>query len=201
MGKIYLIRHGQTAANSEKKLQGRMDTPLNAAGLEQAGKLAAWFSAIPLDALYCSTLRRARMTAAPLAAACSLPVHCLAELQEASFGLWEGLSYAEINGRWAEQMRLFLTRPGDCVPPQGETFLDVQRRAGAALQAILQAQGDAANIAIVSHGGVIRVLICLLLEIPLNNLWKISVANASVSIFSNWQGNFIAESINCHHYL
>ncbi len=94
----------------------------------------------------------------------------------------------------------FLTRPGEWIPPQGESFHDVARRCRAAFDYIFEREGHEKNIAIISHGGIIRVQLCLLLDIPLNNLWKLSVHNVSVSTLNDWQGNIIAESINDAHF-
>ncbi len=199
MRKIYLIRHGQTDSNNDKKFQGRIDTPLNTTGIEQAKKLAAYMKQFPLDAVYCSIMQRARMTAEPLAAAVGLSANYMEEFQEVSFGDWEGLTYWEIKEKWPAEIDLFFTRPAECVPPGGETFQNVQDRSFDALNKILKAQDG--NIAIVSHGGIIRALICRLLNMPLNSFWKINIYNASVSIFSGQDGNFLAEVINDSHYL
>ncbi len=199
MRKIYLIRHGQTDSNNDKKFQGRIDTPLNTTGIEQARKLAAYMKRFPLDAVYCSIMQRARMTAEPLAAAVGLSANYMEEFQEVSFGDWEGLTYWEIKEKWPEEINLFFTRPAECVPPRGETFQNVQDRSFDTLNKILKAQDG--DIAIVSHGGVIRALICRLLNMSLNSFWKINIYNASVSIFSGQDGNFLAEVINDSHYL
>ena len=161
MGKIYLIRHGETDSNKGHRFQGRINMPLNAKGLEQSEKLAAYMQHLPVD---------------------------------------KGLEYAEISRRWPKEMDDFLTRPGEWIPPQGESFHDVARRCQAAFDYIFEREGHEKNIAIVSHGGIIRVQLCLLLGIPLNNLWKLSVHNVSVSMLNDWQGNIIAETINDAHF-
>ena len=63
MARIYLIRHGETDGNKFKSIQGCMDLPLNAKGIEQAEKMANYFKDIPLDAIYCSSMNRACRTA------------------------------------------------------------------------------------------------------------------------------------------
>lgn len=62
-------------------------------------------------------------------------------LQEVSFGAWEGLEYAEISRRWPKEMDDFLTRPGEWIPPQGESFHDVARRCQAAFDYIFEREG------------------------------------------------------------
>lgn len=201
MGKIYLIRHGQTDSNTVRRFQGRINTELNDTGKQQAVKLAEFFRDKPLHAIYCSPLVRAKMTAEPLAAMKQLPVHTMETLQEISFGGWEGLCYDEIAVKWPEEIKLFYENPQLCLPPEGETFSKVQERAVKALQDILLAEGEDKDIAVISHGGVIRTQICALLDIPLANFWRINVHNASTTCFTVWDGNFTADIINDHHYL
>ena len=108
MGKIYLIRHGETDSNKGHRFQGRINMPLNAKGLEQSEKLAAYMQHLPVDKIYCSSMLRACMTAAPLAMSKNMSYQPLDLLQEVSFGAWEGLEYAEISRRFCEAVRLSL---------------------------------------------------------------------------------------------
>lgn len=201
MGKLYLIRHGQTDSNTVRRFQGRINTGLNAVGIEQAQKLAEYFCDKPLHAIYCSPLKRAQSTAEALAAIKNLPVYSMEMLQEISFGGWEGLCYSEIAEKWPEEIKLFYENPELCLPPDGETFGKVQERAIKALRQILQEQGEDKDVAVVSHGGVIRTQICALLDIPLSNFWRLNIHNASTTCFSVWDGHFTAEVINGCHYL
>lgn len=201
MGKIYLIRHGQTDSNKSKTFQGRTDTLLNDVGVIQAQKLASYFEQIHLDAVYCSCLKRAQMTAQPIADSHKLPIYTEADLQEVAFGDWEGMDYEAINAKWPGQIDMFFEKPGEVVPPHAEGFAAAQKRAVSVLHKIIEKEGHEKDIAIVSHGGVIRLLICELLGIPLNNLWRLNVHNVSTSTFTNWQGSFFCEGINDFHYL
>ncbi len=200
MSKIYFIRHGQTDSNSGRKFQGRIDTTLNAVGLDQAEKMAEFLKSHKIDAIYSSPLTRTALTAAALARAKNLAVEYIDDLQEISFGAWEGLSYDEIHSKWPEQIELFYSNPELCLPPEGESFAEAQQRAVKALKRILAENKDA-DIAIVSHGGIIRALIFALLDIPLANFWKVNINNASVSRFSVWDENFSADVINDYHFL
>ena len=86
-------------------------------------------------------------------------------------------------------------------PPGGETLPHVQERTFGAIKAVLEKEGSDKNIAFVCHGGVIRVLLCTLLGIDLDNIWRLSVANVSVSSFNEWNGKFISDTINDYHFL
>lgn len=201
MGKIYLIRHGETDSNSEHRFQGRLDLPLNSKGLQQAKSMSEYMAEKKIDIIYSSTMLRARMTAAELAMSKNMSYRPLELLQEISFGDWEGMAYAEINKKWPNEMELFLNRPAAWVPPNGETFLAAQERCQKAFDQIFAECGHDKNIAIISHGGIIRLQLCIALGIPLDNLWKLSIYNVSVSTLSDWQGTLCADSINVADFL
>lgn len=201
MGKIYLIRHGETDSNLSHKFQGQMDLPLNGTGLAQARKMAQYMKNKRIDVIYCSSMLRACMTAAELALSRNMAYRPLDLLKEISFGDWEGLEYAEINRRWPREMEAFLHRPAEWEPPHGETFAAAQRRCRLVFERIFAEQGHDKNIAIVSHGGIIRLQLCLALGIPLNNLWRLSVYNVSVSTLSDWQGSLCVDTMNVADFL
>ncbi len=201
MKKIYLVRHGQTAANNGKRFQGTMDYPLDARGIAQAARLGEYFQGIHLDAIYSSTMTRAKMTAAAIATCKNMAYRTMYDLREASFGQWEGMTFDAIQSRWPKEMELFFTKPGSWQPPQGESFLEVQRRALAGLQQVLEQTEEGQTVAIISHGGIIRVQLCHILGMPLDNMWRLSSHNVSVTSLSEWNGNFIIDTINDYHFL
>lgn len=200
MGKIYLIRHGETEANNTFKFQGHIDNPLNAKGISQAQELGKYYEGIKLDRIYSSSMRRARQTAEPLGLYHNLDVEPLDELKEICFGDWEGLGYEEIKNTWGDQVDLFFNRPGDCRVPNGESFADVAKRVKRVFDKIINTNKEQ-NIAIVSHGGVVRVQICLLLGLDLNKLWLFNVGNASTTCISSWENRFSIEYTNNTSYL
>lgn len=200
MGKIYLIRHGETDANRTFQFQGHIDNPLNSKGLQQAAALGKYYKNIELDAVYSSSMQRAKQTAMPLVQSHGVDLQPLDELKEVSFGDWEGLSYDEIKAKWGDQLELFFTQPAQCRMPGGESFYDVAKRVQAAYNMIIEENGGK-NIAIVSHGGVVRVQLCLLLGLDINKLWMFGVHNASTTCIGSWQNRFTIEYVNDTHYL
>lgn len=200
MGKIYLIRHGETDANRTFQFQGHIDNPLNSKGLRQAAALGKYYENIELDAVYSSSMQRARQTATPLAQFHGVDLQPLDELKEVSFGDWEGLSYDEIKAKWGDQLELFFKQPAQCRMPGGESFDDVAKRVQATYNMIIEANSGK-NIAIVSHGGVVRVQLCLLLGLDINKLWMFGVHNASTTCIGRWQDRFTIEYVNDTHYL
>src|SRR5262245_27471724 len=109
--KLYLVRHGDTEGNSRERYVGSTDSPLNAAGREQARRLAARLRGEGIGRVWSSELSRARETAETIAAAMGVSVRVEPGLNEIDFGEWEGLSIQEIEARDPE--RFVAWRSGD----------------------------------------------------------------------------------------
>lgn len=150
MTELLLVRHGETDWNRQGRVQGHVDTPLNATGLEQARALAAELAVETLAAVYASDLVRARDTAELAALVHGLEVTVDGDLREKNFGTWEGLTAAEIAGRFPGAVR---GRWGD-----GETSEVVTERAIAAIDRI-RARHPAETVLVVSHGGPLRAIL------------------------------------------
>ena len=196
MKKIYLVRHGQTNGNKSYAFQGHINNPLNETGKNQAEKLSNFFTDKKFDAIYASDLIRTIETATPLANKLNLKITPVPELKEISFGDWEGLTFDEITKRWPAEVNAFFNQPGDVKIKSGESFLEVQSRAWQAFEKIILTEQSAENILIVSHGGTIRTILCKILNINLNELWKIGLDNAGVSRVMIKDDSYWVSSIN-----
>ena len=201
MGRLYLIRHGETDSNKSYRFQGQTDIELNAKGKAQAQLLAEHFKDIKLDKIYCSSLLRARQTAEPMAQTHGLAVETVDDIKEIAFGEWEGMTFDEINSKWPGEIDAFFKNPALCHVPGGENFTAVAARVEPFFKRCL-AEMDDKDIAIVSHGGIIRVLLCLFLGVDLNNIWNFSVGNCSTSTLAKWRGfTTVLENTNATYYL
>jgi probable phosphoglycerate mutase len=153
-----LLRHGETALSGEKRFSGTVDVPLTEHGLAQARAAATWLAAQgSVDAVITSPLRRARQTAAEVAAATGAPVRVEDRFREAGFGKWEGLSFAEASEQWPDEMAAWRAGP-DTPPPGGESFASVRKRVTAALDGLL-AVDPGTRLVIVSHVTPIKELV------------------------------------------
>lgn len=156
MTKVFLVRHGATDWNKEKRAQGHADIDLNEDGHKQAAAVATELAHQHLKAVYSSDLKRALDTATPIAAAHGLEVAIDKDFREIDQGEWEGLTTDEIRSRWPDLWgpnRHYNARPG------GESPQQVKERSLRALaRAVAAHPGDAEEIAVVSHGGTIRWL-------------------------------------------
>lgn len=159
MTEILLIRHGETAWNAVRRLQGHLDVPLNAEGERQAAALGRALQSEPLDAIYASDLQRARQTALAIAAPRGMEVRIEPGLRERCFGGFEGLMYAEIGARYPQAYAAWKARELDAPLPQGERSPETLRaffeRAVTAITGIVAGSGHR-KIALVSHGGVLE---------------------------------------------
>ncbi len=153
---VALVRHGETAWNGERRLQGQKDIALSAVGREQARGLAAALEAVAPDRVVVSGLRRTAETARALGLA---PDAHDGRLDEASLGEWEGRYSADIRDESPEEYAAW--RAGRLTPPGGESFEQLTRRVTEGLFAAVadctQAGGKA--LAIVTHGGPVRAML------------------------------------------
>jgi broad specificity phosphatase PhoE len=146
---LYLVRHGETDWNRQRRIQGLTDIALNDAGREQARATGRRLATRTWDGVYTSPLSRAFETAEIIAAELGLPEPTPVDaLVERNYGDAEGLDFAQVDRRWPER--------GD-VPGQ-ETREEVVARVLPALRA-LAAEHAGESLVVVSHGGAIRAVL------------------------------------------
>lgn len=156
---ILFIRHGETAWNRIKRIQGHIDIPLAESGTEQAQQLGARLAkeaqaVARLDAIWSSDLLRAQQTAQPIAAALGLPVQLTEGLRERNYGAFQGHDSDEIAERFPDEYAHWQTRDPGFTPPEGESQREFYHRVLHALEPVL-AMHPGGRIACVAHGGVL----------------------------------------------
>lgn len=156
--KLYLIRHGETDWNAARKIQGNTDVPLNAQGVRQAQTLAARLKTgdYGITKVYTSGLARARRTAEIVAAALDVPCETVDGLHEVCFGAWEGGTWEHAEQSNPDEARRMTAGELTVCAPGGETYAAMLTRVLTALKRI--AASEPGNVAVVTHGGVIRML-------------------------------------------
>jgi probable phosphoglycerate mutase len=160
-----LLRHGQTPLSIERRFAGTVDVPLTEIGLGQAQAAAAQLAGRSVDAVVTSPLGRARRTADEVVAATGAPVSVEDGLRETAFGKWEGLSFAEAQQQWPDEMAAWLadhTSP----PPGGESFPEVSARVGAAVDNLLVSAQPGQVVVVVSHVTPIKMIVARALLAP-----------------------------------
>jgi uncharacterized phosphatase len=146
MTSLYLVRHGETDWNAQRRIQGSTDIPLNEMGWRQAETTGKLLARRQWDGVYASPLSRAFDTATVIARETGMPTPQVVDgIVERNYGEAEGLNWEQIEAQF----------PGETPVPGRETHAEVAARAIPALIALARANPSTALI-VVSHGGVIR---------------------------------------------
>lgn len=178
--RLFLVRHGEVPANREFRYVGSQDEPLADSGLRQAEGLAAALAPLPVAAVYASPLRRAEQTGRRIAEARGGPLILEARLREQAFGEWEGLTRAEVLERDRERLLSWEADLGTA-PPGGESLASVQSRV-LSLVDDLSREHPGEWIALVSHVGPIKALLCAALGAPLATARRMFLDPGTLSV-------------------
>ena len=172
---IDLLRHGETLAGSV--YLGRSDAPLSEHGYRQMAE--ALLHAPRYHAVLSSPLVRCAAFAKDYAQQHGLPLHYDARFQEMDFGAWDGRSAAEIAATDAGALENFWRDPVAFPPPQAEPLLSFQTRVLAAWRELPARYSDR-HVLLITHGGVMRIILCHLQQRPLTELLNLSVPHAAL---------------------
>ena len=182
---LILIRHGETAWNRERRMQGQTDTPLSDVGRAQAEAVGQRLAAHPFAALYSSDLSRAWDTAAAIARASGREIRREPALRERTFGLFEGLTYDEMSLRYPDEHARFSSRDADYADyavPGAESPRRFFERSLACLENIAAAHAGE-SVVVVTHGLVLDTLHRAAHKLPLEAKREAPLLNASLNIF------------------
>ena len=180
--RLLLARHGESVWNAERRFQGSTDVALSARGRAQAEALGRGLRGYRVGAAYVSPFSRAVETAELALRGSGVPLTVVEELRELSLGTWEGCTVDEIRAQDGDPYVAWVRAPHDCPPPGGEPLPVVSARVRAALDRIATAHPRGDDVLIVAHGGVISVYACHLLGCSYNDLWRLRVDNASLTV-------------------
>ncbi|MFM1895720.1 MAG: hypothetical protein RLZZ385_794 [Pseudomonadota bacterium] len=188
---IDLLRHGQPLGGDV--LRGRIDHPLSEEGFAQMCRSTgldarADTGSLPWTGIYSSPLLRCRRFAEHLGERYGLPVYIESDWQEIDYGDWDGLPLSEWRQVAASQFRRFRDDMSALAPPNGETFVDFRERVLGAWQRVQQLPDDS-HVLIITHGGVMRVILPTVLGIPLNRTGVFDIPFACLSRLSLSMGD------------
>ena len=185
---IYLIRHGRTALNAARRLQGRLDEPLSDVGREQALRASEWFRAhgVRFDRAFSSPLCRAYETARILCGE-GTPILADERLMELDCGPWEGADLLAP----APELAVFLRNPALSPPPEGmEPLSRVIERTGAFLRDLKKELSAEESVLIATHAIALKGVIENLAPRPDGGWWNHSVPNCRGFVFALRGGEF-----------
>ncbi len=181
--RLILVRHGETAWNAEGRIQGMLDVPLNALGMQQAKLVADELARIvDVAEMVSSDLVRTRETATPIANATGFEPRFDARIRERHFGVWQGMTYEEWRIKDAEGMARYNAGDPDYGPEGGETASQFLARCVSAVSDLVTASKEKALI-LVTHGGVVSSMVRHAQGLNPQSARSWSVPNASISVW------------------
>ena len=197
--KLILVRHGQTDWNRDNRVQGHTDIGLNERGKEQAKCLAAQLKEEAVTAIYSSSLRRARETASAIAEFHQVPVQVEPDLAELDVGEMDGLTFEQMRSRYGDILREWMRDAGPVKMPKGESLEELQERAWAAIQRILQKHPEG-TVIVVSHNFAIVTIICRAIALALCDFRRLGLSVASISVldFTEQGARLVLLNDTCH---
>ena len=197
MKRIFLVRHGVTTLNQQRRYCGVNNVGLTPEGRKQAVSVANLLNHESFTSIYTSPLKRCIETSKPIAQSHDICPESLAGLSEINFGLWEGLTFEEIQTAYPDQVKVWFENPDDFTFPEGESVYEFRKRVLASLETALTGQGDSL---VVAHGGSLRIIICHLCGWQMESLHSFELEPASLTILEHYENSTTVRVLNetCH---
>jgi len=174
---------------------GSLDIGLSLEGGHQIGAVAEMLSREPFAAIYTSPRLRCTQSAEILAVVHRCPVGTVEALSEIDFGEFEGCAYEEIETRYPDLYREWMEHPTEIQFPGGES-LDAMWTRVTEAASDLRTRHSGQSIALVTHGGVIRILIAETLAVPRSHIFRIAQRYAAVNLISYFDHSSVVELLN-----
>ena len=182
MGKLILVRHGQTEMNAQSLYFGKLNPPLNDLGISQAHRAKEKLLDIDYDIIYSSPLERAKQTA-EICNYLDKEIIFDSNLEEINFGIFEGLTFKQISEKYPNEVKKMEEDWKSFNYVTGESPKEMFQRAISFLKTLDYTKTNL----IVTHWGIINCIISYFISGNLDSYWKFKIQNASIVIF---EGNF-----------
>jgi broad specificity phosphatase PhoE len=177
---LFLLRHAEVEARYQKIFGGRIDMDLSPLGREQAAALAKYLQPKSFDAVYSSPMKRVQQTISPFTAANNFSPVIMPDLREVDFGDWTGLGWDQVRAKFNISAFEWLRQLDVGGIPNAETGKTFRVRVEPCVQQILR-DHPGQRVAIFCHGGVIRMILSILLEMPLPQMASFEIEYASLT--------------------
>jgi alpha-ribazole phosphatase len=181
MTRFWLIRHGEPAEETRHRCYGSLDVGLSETGRAQMAQVAEYLKAEPIATIYASPRSRGIESARILEAVASCSIEVVEDLREIDFGDFEGLAYDEIGARYPDLYRQWMETPAEIQFPNGESFCAMRVRVLSAFDAIRR-EREGQTVAMVSHGGVNRIVLAWALQMPDNCIFRLAQDYAGINL-------------------
>ncbi|OGW75189.1 MAG: hypothetical protein A2Z72_03920 [Omnitrophica bacterium RBG_13_46_9] len=185
MKRLILIRHGETDYSVKRRYCGSQDIPLNTRGVRQSHRLKKRLKRSRIDEVYSSDLKRCLETACIVFG--NTIVHKRKNLREIDFGLLAGLKYSDLKRKYPGIYKLWSEHPERLKMPGGESLPGFARRVERCFSGIAR-KNRGKNVAIVAHGGSIRIILLKLLKKDLGKMWEIEQSASALNVIDFAQG-------------
>ena len=196
---LILIRHGETLWNTQLRMQGSLDSDLTPKGELQINALGEWIQDVPFDYLYCSDTLRARKTAEAISKFTGHTLNFDKRLREKNLGIFEGLTSEEARERYPETFQFFKTAGANFVIDQGESTQQLLDRSLQAIEEIRDSHPQKVAV-LVTHGGVVRVLMKHVLGVPLEAPTQFLIGNTGIFCLV-WRNKWIVTEMGAVPHL
>jgi alpha-ribazole phosphatase len=193
---VWLVRHGQTRANLERRYQGLGDSPLTSYGRLQIEALAARLRPVPFGVALVSPAGRARLTMeAILAGRTGVDARLDAQWAEAHQGRWEGLTYREVLARYPDEARARWAAGLDGRPQGGESLAEVHARVSAAWGRLLH-EHSGGRVLVVTHATPIQLALCICFGLSPAAHWHWRIDLGSITAIDVYPSGPIVRMVN-----
>jgi alpha-ribazole phosphatase len=184
--RAFLVRHEEPDPRTRGRCIGRLDVRLSARGAERARRLGSWLRSAGITAIYSSPLVRTVQTARAIASTLGLQPVTEPDLREIDFGIFEGMTFEEIERSHPEPYERWMTRPHQMRFPEGESAQQMTDRSVAAVDR-LRRLNPGRSFVVVSHGGPIRAVVASSLDMPPWAAPRLAVDRGGVTLLE-WTG-------------
>lgn len=193
---VWLVRHGQTQFNRERRYLSRGDSPLTGFGRAQMGALATRLRPIPFNVAFCSPSERTRLTAEAITAG-RRGVSLLVDpaWAETDHGRWEGLTYREVLARYPDEARARWAAGIHGRAEGGESLAEVHARVSAAWDALLR-DHRGGRVLVATHATPIQLVLCACFDLAPARHWHWRIDLGSVTCIDVYGGGPIVRMVN-----
>ncbi|HWF18901.1 MAG TPA: histidine phosphatase family protein [Verrucomicrobiae bacterium] len=182
---LFLLRHAEVEERYHRIFGGRIDMELSPRGHEQAAILARHLRHKSFDAIYASPMKRVQQTLAPLLEGRNAAPVVMAGLREVDFGDWTGLRWEQVKEKYNISAFDWLSQLEHAAIPNAESSRTFRARVEPCVKQILR-EHPGQTVAIACHGGTIRMILSILLEMPLPQMASFEIEYASLSQVHHW---------------
>lgn len=195
MGRMLIVRHGETPWNAQGRLQGHADIDLSEKGRRQAGEVAQRLADTHIDVAYSSDLARAWNTAQIALGQRNVPLRSTEGLRERYYGVFEGLTVEEREDLFPEEFAASLVKDLDFAPEGGESARRTLDRMSTVIGEIKERHLNE-TVLVVGHGGSLRSAIIALMELPPEATWRFIMANCGLTVIDTYWDNAVLRLYN-----